>query len=262
MRTLLKPLQLLYFIYAICLFVLLMIPVFLWSLVVSFFGRIKGGNLVFRACQVWADLWFALIFIRQQNIFLEKPAPDQSYIFVVNHISYLDSAMIPKVFRMPVRPLGKVEMTKIPVFGTIYKNVIVTVDRSSAANRSKSVQQLKATLRKGISVLVFPEGTFNETGKPLKDFYDGAFRIAIETGTPVMPVLFLDTFSRMPTHAVSALNPGRCRAVFLPSVSPNGYSLEEVASYRTKVYQIMETALLNQNASWIAKGKEEDLRNV
>ena len=261
MRALLKPLQLLYLLYAISLFVLLMIPVFIWSLLVSFFGRIRGGNLAFRACQVWADLWFALIFIRQRNIFLERPAPNKSYIFVVNHISYLDSAMIPKVFRRPVRPLGKVEMTKIPVFGTIYKNVIVTVDRSSSANRAKSVQQLKATLRKGISVLVFPEGTFNETGKPLKDFYDGAFRIAIETGTPVMPVLFLDTFSRMPTHSVTALNPGRCRAVFLPSVSPNGYSLDDVASFKSTLYRMMETALQEQNASWITKGKKENSRD-
>jgi 1-acyl-sn-glycerol-3-phosphate acyltransferase len=41
---------------------------------------------------------------------------------------------------------------------------------------------------------MFPEGTFNETNAPLKDFYDGAFRIAIETKTAVKPVLFLDAY--------------------------------------------------------------------
>src|SRR3712207_7881343 len=46
----------------------------------------------------------------------------RSCIFVSNHISYLDSAVIPKIFRKPVRPLGKVEMSKIPIFGFIYKN--------------------------------------------------------------------------------------------------------------------------------------------
>ena len=45
--------------------------------------------------------------------------------------------------------------------------------------------------------MVFPEGTFNMTTQPLKEFYDGAFRVAIETQTPVKPVLFLDAYSRM-----------------------------------------------------------------
>src|SRR5215204_6534270 len=134
MRILLKPFQILYVVYAFTLFVILMIPVFFWSLLASMFGRIKGGNLVYYSCMLWADIWFPLIFIWHRNIYIEKPREHQSYIFVSNHISYLDSAILPKTFRRPVRPLGKVEMTKIPVFGTIYKNVIVTVDRSSAAN--------------------------------------------------------------------------------------------------------------------------------
>lgn len=257
MRYLTKPMQLLYFVYAISLFMLLMIPVFLWALVASAFGRIKGGNLVYLACRTWADLWFALIFIRVKTVYHEKPDPHQSYIFVVNHLSYLDSALIPKIFRRPVRPLGKVEMTRIPVFGTIYKNVIVTVDRSSAANRSRSVQLLKSVLRKGISVLVFPEGTFNETGHPLKAFYDGAFRIAIETGTPVMPVLFLDNYNRMRTDSVFSFNPGRCRVLFLPSVSPDGYPLEALAQLKEEVYQRMEIELRKREAAWITRKTEK-----
>lgn len=253
MRYLLKPLHFLYVVYAFVLFLVLMIPVFLWSLLATLLGRIKGGNLVYGACKVWADVWFALIFIRHRNLYRQKPRPDQSYIFVVNHLSYLDAALIPKVFRRPVRPLGKVEMAKIPVFGTIYKNAIVTVDRSSSANRTKSVQVLKSVLRKGISVLVFPEGTFNETGKPLKEFYDGAFRIALETGTPVLPVLFLDNYSRMHTHSVFSLNPGRSRALFLPAISTEGYSLKEMTAFKNLVYAAMDQELRKQNAAWIKR---------
>src|ERR671920_510533 len=163
MRILLKPLQIIYVIYAFVLFVALMIPVFIWSLLVLPFGRIKGGNLVYYACIVWADIWFALVFIFHKNIFVEELRKGQSYIFVANHISYLDSAIIPKTFRHPIRPLGKVEMTKVPIFGFIYKNAIVTVDRNSVEKRIKSVLILKSVLKKGISVLVFPEGTFNMT---------------------------------------------------------------------------------------------------
>ena len=207
MRILLKPLQFLYVVYAFTVFVALMIPVFIWSLLVLPLGRIKGANLVYYACTVWADLWFFLVFIYHRNIYIEKPRKDQSYIFVANHISYLDSAIIPKTFRHPIRPLGKVEMSKIPIFGFIYKNTIVTVDRSNSANRTRSVQTLKSILRKGISILVFPEGTFNMDHQPLKHFYDGAFRIAIETGTPVKPVLLLDAYSRLHYRSIFSFEP-------------------------------------------------------
>lgn len=251
MRLLLKPLQLLYVLYAFLVFVALMIPVFIWSLLVLPFGKIKGGNLTYYACIVWADVWFFLVFIRHKNIYVEKLKKDQSYIFVANHISYLDSAIIPKTFRHPVRPLGKVEMSKVPIFGFIYKNAIVTVDRSNAANRTKSVQVLKSILRKGISVLVFPEGTFNMTHQPLKDFYDGAFRIAIETGTPIKPVLLLDAFNRMHYKSIFTLNPGKNRAVFLPEVSVEGLTLNEVSLLRNKVFDIMQNALVQYKAAWI-----------
>jgi 1-acyl-sn-glycerol-3-phosphate acyltransferase len=251
MRILLKPLHFLYVVYAFALFVALMIPVFLWALIASFFGRIKGGNLVYHACIIWADIWFMLIFIWHKNIYIEKPKEHESYIFVANHISYLDSAVLPKTFRQPVRPLGKVEMAKIPIFGTIYKNAIVTVDRSSAANRAKSVQVLKAVLRKEISILVFPEGTFNDTGKPLKEFYDGAFRIAIETGTPIKPVLFMHTYDRMHYDSVFSLNPGISRSVFLPEVSVEGLTLNDVGMLRDKVYDLMATELIKRKAKWI-----------
>lgn len=251
MRILLKPLQLLYVIYAFVTFIVLMIPVFIWSLLVLPLGRIRSGNLVYYACMVWADLWFLLVFIRHRNIYIEKLRKNQSYIFVANHISYLDSAIIPKAFRNPVRPLGKVEMSKVPVFGFIYKNVIVTVDRSSAANRTKSVQVLKSILRKGISVLVFPEGTFNMTPQPLKEFYDGAFRIAIETGTPIRPVLFLDAYDRMHYKSIFSLNPGRSRSLFLPEVPVEGLTLKDIPLLRERVFTMMETALIEYKAGWI-----------
>jgi 1-acyl-sn-glycerol-3-phosphate acyltransferase len=251
MRILLKPFQLLYTIYALLVFILLMIPVFIWSVIVLPFGRIKSGNLVYGACMVWADLWTILVFIRHRNIYSEKPKTDRSYIFVSNHISYLDSAIVPKTFRHPVRPLGKVEMTKIPIFGFIYRNAIVTVDRSSVANRAKSVQLLKSILRRGISILVFPEGTFNTTPRPLKEFYDGAFRIAIETGTPIKPVLLLDTYERMNYRTIFSLNPGRSRSVFLPEVSVEGLSADDVPQLRSRVFGMMEAALIDYKASWI-----------
>ena len=174
----------------------------------------------------------------------------KSYIFLSNHISYLDAAILVKAYRQPFRPLGKVEMSKVPVFGFIYRNAIVTVDRSSAANRANSVRILKSLINKGISVLVFPEGTFNMTTQPLKDFYDGAFRVAIETQTPVKPVLFLDAYRRMPYESLFSMSPGRNRIVYLDEIQVTGYTLSDVALLKEEVFALMERKLVEYGAAW------------
>lgn len=251
MHFLIKPLHWLYCLYAFLMFVLLMIPVFIWSLIALLFGRVQGGNLIFEGCKVWADLWFFLIGIYHINHYEQPLSKEGSYIFVANHISYLDAAIIPKTFRQPVRPLGKIEMAKVPIFGFIYKNVIVTVDRSSTGNRAKSVQLLKSILRKGISVLVFPEGTFNLTGRPLKPFYDGAFKVAIETRTTIRPVLFLNTYDRMHYRSIFTLKPGINRCIFLADVDVSGYALKDADALKKKVYALMDDKLRAYKASWI-----------
>lgn len=203
-----------------------------------------------RLCMLWADLWFFLIFIWHKKIYEASHDKLKSYIFVSNHISYLDAAIIPKAYRQPIRPLGKVEMSKVPVFGFIYRNAIVTVDRSSAANRANSVRILKSLINKGISVLVFPEGTFNMTTQPLKDFYDGAFRVAIETQTPVKPVLFLDAYRRMPYESLLSMTPGRSRIVYLDEIQVTGYTLSDVTLLKDEVYALMERKLVEYGAAW------------
>lgn len=207
--------------------------------------------MIFRLCQLWADIWFFLIFIWIKRIYESPHNKKKPYIFVSNHISNLDAAILPKAYRQPLRPLGKVEMGKVPVFGFIYRNAIVTVDRSSAADRIKSVRILKSIINKGISVLVFPEGTFNMTHKPLKEFYDGAFRIAIETQTPVKPVLFLDSYSRLKYHHIFTLNPGRCRIVYLDEIPVDGLRVADTAMLKEKVQHIMEEKLRGYKVSWI-----------
>ena len=250
MKTLLKPLQWVYSIYAFAVFVLIMLLIFPFALAASFLGRIKGGNFVMRLCMLWADLWFFFIFIFHRRIFEAPHNKSRSYIFVSNHISYLDATMIPKAFRQPIRPLGKVEMSKVPVFGFIYRNAIVTVDRGNAANRSNSVRLLKSIINKGISVVVFPEGTFNMTTEPLKEFYDGAFKVAIETQTPIKPVLFLDSYRRLSYKSIFSLTPGRNRILYLQEIPVNGYTLKDVAKLKELVYSTMKNKLIEYNAAW------------
>jgi 1-acyl-sn-glycerol-3-phosphate acyltransferase len=250
MRYLLFPFRLIYFIYAAVTFIGIMLLIFPFAVIASFFGRIKGGNMIIRLCMIWADCWFPLVFIFHKKIYESPHDKNRSYIFVSNHISYLDAAILVKAYRQPIRPLGKIEMSKVPVFGFIYRKAIVTVDRSSAVNRSKSVRLLKSILAKGVSVLVFPEGTFNMGTSPLKEFYDGAFRVAIETQTPIKPVLFLDAYRRMPYESVLKLSPGISRILYLDEIPVVGYTVADSGKLKTEVYDFMEKKLIEYNAGW------------
>lgn len=251
MKWFIYLIRFIYCVYALFVFIATMFLVLLFVIGGSFFGKIRGGNFIYRMCMIWGDCWFLLIGITHKNFFDSPHSRSEQYIFVANHISYLDAPIIVKSIRQPVRVLGKIEMARIPFFGFIYRNAIVTVDRSSLENRARSVRVLKSVLRKGISIFIFPEGTFNETGKPLKEFFDGAFRIAIETQTPVKPVLFLDGYTRMNPESIFSLLPGRSRSVFLAPIPVEGLKLKDVTALKEKVYLLMSEKLIEYKAQWI-----------
>jgi 1-acyl-sn-glycerol-3-phosphate acyltransferase len=252
MKLFVKTVHIIYAIYAFLLFILLMLVVFPFSIISSFWGKIRGGNFIYRVSRLWADSWYFLIGIRHKNIYLSPPRPGGQFIFVANHISFLDvPSLLMSCKQYDIRVLGKFEMKRIPVFGYIYRNGVVMVDRGSPENRARSVQILKSVLGKGISIFIFPEGTFNETSQPLKAFFDGAFRIAIETQIPVKPLLFLDNYDRMNYKSIFSINPGKSRTVFLDEIDVRGLNPEDLEMLKTRVYKSMETVLLKYKVSWV-----------
>jgi 1-acyl-sn-glycerol-3-phosphate acyltransferase len=251
MNNLVWPFRIVYTAYAFFCFTALMLLIFPLVLLASLWGKVRGGNFIYHLLRVWSGIWFFLVGIRHVNVYESRPRSDRQYIFVVNHISYLDSAILVEAIRQPFRPLGKIEMSRIPIFGFIYRVCVVMVDRHSTESRTKSLRQLKSVLKKGISILVFPEGTFNLTNKPLKDFYDGAFRLAIETQTPLLPVLFIDAYNRMHHKHLFTLTPGISRAVFLEPVPVEGFTSRDVRRLKEMVYRQMEEKLRQYKAGWI-----------
>lgn len=251
MKRLPQPIRFLYLAHAGITFLVLMLLVIPLVLVASFFGKIKGGNFIYRVCCIWADVWFLLIGIRHINLYEVPHDAKRQYIFVANHISYLDAPIIVKTIRQRVRILGKAEMARIPLFGFIYRNTVVMVDRSNAANRASSVRILKSVIRRGISIILFPEGTFNESTSPVKDFYDGAFRIAIETQTPIKPVLFLDAFERLHYSSIFMLHPGLSRSVYLQEIDVTGMTTADLPRLKQQVYDLMDEKLRSYDAKWI-----------
>ncbi|CAN5172056.1 lysophospholipid acyltransferase family protein [soil metagenome] len=234
-------------------FMFLLLPLFCYSF---FRGRISGGNFLYKVCRFWASAFYFFTGIKHFNIYEHTPAPGHAYIFISNHISYLD---IPEIMKATegfnVRILGKAEMGKLPIFGFIYRQGAVLVDRRDSKARMRSVKELKKFLTHQISIFICPEGTFNKTHQPLKDFYDGAFRIAIEMQKPLQPILFPDTYSRLSYKSIFSFSPGKCRAIFLTPTDTTGLTQADLRELKEKIYQQMADGLRRYNASWISASK-------
>lgn len=251
-KYLLFPVRFLYTLYAVTLFVLIMLLIFPVAIYASLLHPVKGGNLVYRLCRIWADASFVCWGIRHTNYYVAPHDPSRQFVFVFNHISFIDIPVIMKsIRRQPLRILGRGDLVKIPVFGFLYRIAVVCVDRSNPANRSRSILELKKIIAQGISILIAPEGTFNTTGQPLAHFYDGAFRIAIETGTPIKALIFPDNYNRLSFRSVFSLTPGKTRAYFLPEIDVSNYTIEQVHELKALVYRQMEEHIIALNAGWL-----------
>jgi 1-acyl-sn-glycerol-3-phosphate acyltransferase len=229
----------LYSCYALLVFIVLMLLALPIVLLLAPFG-LKGGNAIYFICKCWACSWYFFTGIQHQEIYETPHNYHKQYIFTANHASYLDIPPVVRSIHQPVRVLGKKEMVHYPVFGWIYRTAVIVVDRSSAIKRAQSLRALKAALAKGISIFIFPEGTFNLTQEPLKFFYDGAFKLALETQTPIKPLLFIDSIDRLHHSSIFSLTPGKNRVVFLTEISPKGHTL---ASLKETVFLHMEQGL-------------------
>jgi 1-acyl-sn-glycerol-3-phosphate acyltransferase len=240
MKFFIKGLQFVYSIYALLVFAVCVLLAFPVTLFCTLFGKIRGGNMMYRSYTFFFRAWYLFTGITHKDIYEAEEHKERQYIFIANHISFIDIPPVLLSIHQPVRILGKYEMVKIPVFGWIYRMAVVLVDRSSPEARAKSVRALKSALKKNISIFIFPEGTLNETGEPLKDFFDGAFRLAVEMQTPIKPLLFIDTVDRLHYSNMFSLTPGKSRVVHLPEVEVQGLTMNEL---KQKVHDTMEDGL-------------------
>lgn len=127
--------------------------------------------------------WFYFMRIRVTG--KEMLDSNQAYIFVFNHTSLLDVPACTLANNHTFKFLAKAELAKVPLFGYIVRNLYLTVKRGSPEDRALSLDKMNETLKRGISILIYPEGTRNKSTEPLGPLYDGAFKLSKETATPI-----------------------------------------------------------------------------
>ncbi len=170
-----------------------------------------------------------------------------NYVVVSNHSSMMDIPAMTPFFPGANKTIAKESMAKIPLFGWIYQKGSILVDRNSDGSRRRSYEEMKAVLlKKGLDMVIYPEGTRNRTGKPLKDFYDGAFRLAIETKKPIIPVVMF--------HTDTVLPPGK---PFFLWPHPIEMHLLEPIDYKGKTIEQLKTETRDQMWSFIESRKNK-----
>jgi 1-acyl-sn-glycerol-3-phosphate acyltransferase len=217
----------------------------------------RWGGLSFLMLRTWA-LFFS-IFNRIQYKVNGKThiQKGEAYIYTCNHSSLLDSPAIPISIPGVVKILAKKELVKVPVLGWIIKAVVVQVDRSNNESRRKSIDMLKKEIANGTSIFIFPEGTMNRTGKVLNEFYDGAFRIAIETETPILPMSLINSGNLMKPGKL-LVKPGTITVEFAEPIETKGLTKEDIPALKQKVFSIMEKNILrNQKEKEIFVNQNE-----
>lgn len=235
-------------IWRIWFYILLGIPILIMLpfLVISILKE-KWYPYFFIMARIWAKfILFGMGFYykieREQEI-----QPNTSYMFVANHTSMADIMLMLASVRSPFVFVGKKELTKIPLFGFFYKRTCILVDRKSSKSRMEVFNRAEKRLKQGASICIFPEGGVPDDEKvELDEFKDGAFRLAIEHGIPIVPMTFADNKERFSYTFLSG-SPGIMRVKIHRFVETKGKTVEnkkDIREVKEQVWNIIHNQLL------------------
>ncbi|MBC8086729.1 MAG: 1-acyl-sn-glycerol-3-phosphate acyltransferase [Phycisphaerae bacterium] len=159
--------------------------------------------------------------------------PRRPYVVVANHESYADVFLLSR-FPWEMKWLSKDTMFKIPFMGWMMQMAgdirLIRGNRDSAA---EAILQCRDRLKKRVSVMIFPEGTRSRTADMLP-FKDGAFRLAIESGAPILPIAVAGTRFAM-AKGTFRFQPARALAVPLEPIETTGMSLADIPVLKQRV---------------------------
>jgi len=201
----------------------------------------------YRLSHYWAIVYFPLIFIKKEVEIRGKKQPSDPCIVCANHFSYLDIATLPL---LPVHGcfVGKSSISKIPLFGYMFKTQHIMVNRNSVRDKAKTVIRSKNAIENGKSLYVFPEGGIKTTNPPMQDSYhDGAFRTAIETQVDLLPVTIAFNWLVLPDDGKMILRSRHIKLIQHEPIPTRGLNMSDLHALKEKVFKIISEELSIQN---------------
>jgi len=216
---------------------LIVIPCYFF--VFNFAGKTHASHVAHKVSRYWARWLYFFFFIRVKIRNKDLIDPDRTYVFVSNHRSFLDIPVFALSCKNTFRFLSKAELARVPVLNYIIKNLYITVDRSDRGDRSLSLKKMMQSLDENISVFLCPEGTRNQTNLPLLPFKDGAFRLAIESGTPMGVLTIFNSNKLLNPARWFSLAPGTIYATWHSPVETSGLNSSDLDMLKKNVADMM-----------------------
>ncbi|MBI3698452.1 MAG: 1-acyl-sn-glycerol-3-phosphate acyltransferase [Acidobacteria bacterium] len=186
------------------------------------------------------------VILRLAGVRIDVRGPDpwlapQPCIYVANHTSNVDPpAVFPYLPRVVI--MGKAVVFRWPLLGHALKLAeFIPVERNEPESRRQALEAGVQRLRKGLSLLIFPEGTRSPDGR-LLPFRPGPFTMALETHVPIVPITVIGTRDIM-SKGKLGIRPGRVRLVFHPPISTAGLTPADRDTLMQQVRDAIGSAL-------------------
>ncbi len=190
----------------------------------------------------YADLSNALTGVElqvdgEEYLWSHRPA-----IFIFNHQSGLDAVIMARILRRDVVGVAKKEIKEMPVIGQMAELAgTVFVERGDRVSAVESLKNAEAAIKRGLSIMIAPEGTRSAT-KRLGRFKKGAFRMAIATGVPIVPVVIKNALDALPRHAI-VIRPATVEVVVHPPISTDDWMLDDLDDRIAEIRDLYQRTL-------------------
>lgn len=218
------------------------IPVLLFSI------RKEHYKYAYKFIRMWCfGMFYGMGFRYDLKKLTDKKIDKNTqYVFISNHSSLMD-VMLPCIL-MPHHPLcyvGKKEISKIPVFGTIYKRICVMVDRNSARSRADVYRRCAERMEEGQSIVIFPEGGVpDDTSVILDSFKDGAFILASKHKSPLLVFTFVGLKKMFPFDHSKGY-PGKVQ-IYLNDILEPAISAEEMKeNAHSQIKKVLQNPMIS-----------------
>lgn len=225
-----------------CLVIFGLIFLFLTPLFWLFIQRPSWKRYAIKLNHWWARIFFKLSRIPMKQVYHTELSLRQEYMFCANHTSFLDIPLI-GLNKNQFVFVGKSSISKVPLFGYIYKKIHITVDRTKLRSKYQTLQRAYEELDQGRSLVMFPEGGSSKSPPKLGPFKDGPFRIAIEKQIPIVPVTIPHNWIILPNHPSLMVYKETAMIIYHPSISTVGLTLKDMDNLKGQVADIITKEL-------------------
>jgi 1-acyl-sn-glycerol-3-phosphate acyltransferase len=170
----------------------------------------------------------------------EHLASRKPLVIVANHQSFADILLLFRL-RAHYKWVSKAENFRAPLIGwNMSLNRYIKIERGSIRGNRNMMRDCEKAIQEGNSVMIFPEGTRSEDGK-MRPFKDGAFELAIRTGSAILPIVIAGTAQALPKHGVVLRGRHRMQVRVLPPLTPESFRGKDARQLSQEVAAMMAT---------------------